>query len=87
MLRGASIKCDRGWGRPRIRNSASEKLEIIRTVGQSHLPVRHTLARIRIPRATPMSVSVGHKPSCSNDNASKNGTIQQRRLLNLNQAA
>ena len=28
------------WGGPRMRYSASEKLEIIRTVEQSHLPVR-----------------------------------------------
>ena len=35
-----------------MRYSASEKLEIIRTVEQSHLPVRHTLERIGLPRAT-----------------------------------
>src|ERR1700759_2653443 len=34
-----------------MRYSASEKLEIIRTVEQSHLPVRRTLERIGLPRA------------------------------------
>lgn len=35
-----------------MRYSASEKLEIIRTVEQSHLPVRRTLQRIGLSRAT-----------------------------------
>ena len=35
-----------------MRYPASEKLEIIRLVEQSHLPVRRTLAQIRIPRST-----------------------------------
>ncbi len=35
-----------------MRYSASEKLEIIRTVEQSHLPVRRTLERIGLSRAT-----------------------------------
>ncbi len=35
-----------------MRYPASEKLEIIRTVEQSHLPVRRTLQRIGLPRAT-----------------------------------
>ena len=35
-----------------MRYSASEKLEIIRTVEQSHLPVRRTLEQIGLPRAT-----------------------------------
>jgi putative transposase len=35
-----------------MRYSPSEKLEIIRTVEQSHLPVRHTLEHIGLPRAT-----------------------------------
>ena len=35
-----------------MRYSASEKLEIIRLVEQSHLPVRRTLGRIGIPRST-----------------------------------
>jgi putative transposase len=35
-----------------MRYSASEKLEIIRLVEQSHLPVRRTLAQIGIPRST-----------------------------------
>ena len=35
-----------------MRYPASEKIEIIRLVEQSHLPVRHTLETIGIPRAT-----------------------------------
>jgi putative transposase len=35
-----------------MRYSAAEKLEIIRLVEQSSLPVRRTLAQIGIPRAT-----------------------------------
>ena len=35
-----------------MRYPATEKLEIIRLVAQSHLPVRRTLAQIGIPRAT-----------------------------------
>ena len=35
-----------------MRYAASEKLEIIRLVEQSHLPVRRTLEKIGIPRAT-----------------------------------
>ena len=35
-----------------MRYSASEKLEIIRIVEQSHLPVRRTLDKLGIPRAT-----------------------------------
>lgn len=35
-----------------MRYPASEKVEIIRLVGQSHLPVRRTLEMIGIPRAT-----------------------------------
>jgi putative transposase len=35
-----------------MRYFASEKLEIIRLVEQSHLPVRRTLAQIGIPRST-----------------------------------
>ena len=35
-----------------MRYSASEKIEIIRMVEQSHLPVRRTLEKIGIPRAT-----------------------------------
>ncbi|WP_408906323.1 IS3 family transposase [Muricoccus nepalensis] len=45
-------KHDRGWGRPRMRHPAAEKLEIIRLVEGSHLPVRRTLERLGIPRAT-----------------------------------
>ena len=35
-----------------MRDSAAEKLEIIRLVEHSPLPVRHTLAKLDIPRAT-----------------------------------
>ena len=42
----------RGWGRPRMRYPAAEKLEIIRLVEQSHLSVRRTLAKIGIPPTT-----------------------------------
>ena len=35
-----------------MRYSASEKLEIIRLVEESALPVRRTLEKIGIPRAT-----------------------------------
>jgi putative transposase len=35
-----------------VRYPASEKLEIIRLVEQSHLPVRRTLGKLGIPRAT-----------------------------------
>ena len=38
-------KHDRGWGRPRMRYPAAEKLEIIRLVEGSHLPVHRTLVR------------------------------------------
>ncbi|WP_240932083.1 IS3 family transposase, partial [Parasedimentitalea denitrificans] len=45
-------KHDRGWGRPRMRYSASEKLEILRLVEGSHLSARQTLAKLGIPRTT-----------------------------------
>ncbi len=35
-----------------MRYPASEKLEIIRIVEQSHLPARRTLGKLGIPRAT-----------------------------------
>ena len=35
-----------------MRYAASEKLEIIRLVEQSHLPVKRTLEKLGIPRAT-----------------------------------
>ena len=41
-----------GWGGRRMRYPASEKLEIIRLVEQSHLPVKRTLDKLGIPRAT-----------------------------------
>ncbi|TQV67957.1 transposase, partial [Aliiroseovarius halocynthiae] len=45
-----SKKHTRGWGRPRMRYAASEKLEIIRLVEESHLSARRTLAKLGIPR-------------------------------------
>ncbi|HEV7447710.1 MAG TPA: IS3 family transposase [Steroidobacteraceae bacterium] len=45
-------KRDRGWGGYRMRYPASEKLEIIRTVETSPLPVRQTLAQIGIAKST-----------------------------------
>ncbi|WP_123193217.1 IS3 family transposase [Pannonibacter phragmitetus] len=41
-----------GWGRPAMRYRASEKIEIIRLVEQSHLPTKQTLDRLGIPRRT-----------------------------------
>ena len=35
-----------------MRHPASEKLEIIRLVEQSHLPVKRTLAQLGIPKTT-----------------------------------
>jgi transposase-like protein len=35
-----------------MRYPASEKLEIIRIVEQSHLPMRRTLEKLGVPRAT-----------------------------------
>jgi len=40
------------WGRPQMRYPASEKLEIIRLVEQSHLPAKQTLAKLGIPKTT-----------------------------------
>src|SRR5680860_34721 len=45
-------KHDLGWGEYRMRYPASEKLEIIRLVEQSHLPAKQTLDRLSIPRTT-----------------------------------
>ena len=45
-------KHDRGWGRLRMRYPASEKLEIIRIVEQSHLPAKRILDQLGIPRRT-----------------------------------
>src|SRR5690606_36014322 len=48
----AEKKHDRGWGRRRMRYPASEKLEIIRLVEQSHLPAKRTLDKLGIARRT-----------------------------------
>ena len=45
-------KQDRGWGRPRMRYPASERLEIIRLVEGSHLPVKRTLQKLGVSRPT-----------------------------------
>ncbi len=42
-----------------MRYPASEKLEIIRTVETSHLPVRRTLDKIGIPRRPSTPGSIG----------------------------
>ena len=48
----AQKKHDRRWGRQRMRYPASEKLEIIRLVERSPLPVRRTLDKLAIPATT-----------------------------------
>ena len=48
----AQKKHDRGWGRRRMRYPASEKLEIIRIVEQSHLPAKRTLDQLGVARRT-----------------------------------
>src|SRR3546814_11332033 len=48
----AQKKHDCGWGRRRMRYPASEKLEIIRIVEQSHLPAKRTLYQLGIARRT-----------------------------------
>src|SRR3546814_6812421 len=48
----AQKKHDCGWGRRRMRYPASEKLEIIRIVEQSHLPAKRTLDQRGIARRT-----------------------------------
>src|SRR5207344_1616574 len=48
----AQKKRDGGWGGRRMRYPASEKLEIIQLVEESPLPVRHTVAKLGIPRVT-----------------------------------
>src|SRR5262249_50369163 len=53
LRRGAPFhKHDGVGGRGRMRSPASEKLEIIKLVEQSHLPVRRTLEKLGIARAT-----------------------------------
>src|SRR2546430_5694643 len=48
----AQKKHDRGWGGRGMRYPAPEKAEIIRLVEQSSLPVKRTLEKLGIPRAT-----------------------------------
>src|SRR3954466_8452975 len=50
-LDALSSSADRRWGRRGMRYPASEKLEIIRLVEQSHLPVRRTLEKLGIQPA------------------------------------
>ncbi|WP_346034103.1 IS3 family transposase [Erythrobacter westpacificensis] len=45
-------KHDRAWGRRRMRYPASEKLEIIKLVEQSHLPAKKTLDQLGVARRT-----------------------------------
>src|SRR4029079_5091081 len=51
-ITAAQKKHDRGWGRPNMRFPASEKLEIIGLVEQSHLPPRRTLQMLGIRPST-----------------------------------
>ncbi|MCK5089199.1 MAG: IS3 family transposase, partial [Hyphomicrobiaceae bacterium] len=51
-IRHLKKKRDRHWGQPRMRYPASEKLEIIQLVEQSHLPVRRTLGQLGIAPST-----------------------------------
>jgi putative transposase len=51
-LRLLKKKHYRGRGKRRMKYSASEKLEIIRLVEQSHLPVHRTLEKLGASRAT-----------------------------------
>ncbi|WOF72439.1 IS3 family transposase [Parvibaculaceae bacterium PLY_AMNH_Bact1] len=51
-LRLLKKKHDRRWGGHRMRYPASEKLEIIRMVEQSHLSAKQTLDKLGIPRTT-----------------------------------
>src|SRR5215813_2561288 len=51
-ITAAQKKHHRGWGRPNMRLPASEKLEIIGLVEQSHLPARRTLQMLRIKPST-----------------------------------
>lgn len=51
-LRLLKKKHDRGWGGYRMRYPASEKLEIIPLVEQSHLSAKQTLDKLGIPRTT-----------------------------------
>jgi hypothetical protein len=48
-----------------MRYPASEKLEIIRVVEQSHLPVRRTLEKIGIARATFYTGMISIDPAAS----------------------
>jgi len=68
-------KHDRGWGRARMRYPASEKLEIIRIVEQSHRPVRQTLAQIGVP---PTTFYVEHGPEGLEDRPSRPSRVWNR---------
>lgn len=48
----AQKKHARDWGRRHMRYPASEKLEIIRLVEQSHLPVKRTLGKLGVLKTT-----------------------------------
>ena len=52
MMENRLLKRAGGWGVRYMRYAAAEKLEIIRLVEQSSLPVRRTLEQIGIPRST-----------------------------------
>ena len=64
----AQKKRDGGWGGRRMRYPASEKLEIIRLVEQSHLPVRPDAGRSSASPGRPSTVGTictrgGRRPS------------------------
>ena len=62
-LRLLKKKHDRGWGRRGMRYPASEKLEIIRLVEQSHLPVRRTLEKLGIQPADSTAGTIACRPA------------------------
>jgi transposase-like protein len=55
---------DRGWGRRRMRYPASEKLEIIRIVEQSHFPTQRTLDQLGIERRTGKKIKFWYIDTC-----------------------
>jgi hypothetical protein len=57
-LRLLKKKHDRGWGKRGMRYPASEKLEIIPLVEQSHLPVRRTLEKLGSWQFAPRTIDV-----------------------------
>lgn len=87
------LKCDGGWGGRRMRYPATEKLEIIRLVEQSALPVPRTLGKIGVLRATSdaarqsccrekgSSERPSHNAACSTDSKPPNVINQTSQSL------